>query len=58
LKEPAVAVRIAERCIREIRAAFRVRARKKLAPVAVEHLADLDAAADQVLTRRVDVGDD
>jgi len=37
---------------------FRVRAWKKLAPVAVEHLADLDAAADEILTRRLDVGDD
>jgi hypothetical protein len=58
LEEPAVAVRIAERCIREIGATFRVRARKKLTPLAVEHLTDLDAAADEILARRVDVGDD
>lgn len=57
LEEPAVAVRIAERGIREIGATFRVRvrARKKTAPVAVEHLAYLDAAADEVVARCVDV---
>ena len=58
LEQPAVAVRIAERGIREIGATFRVRARKKAPPVAVEHLADLDAAAGEVFTGCVDVGDD
>jgi len=58
LEEPAVAVRIVEGGIREVGAMFRVRARKQLAPVAVEDLADLDAAPDEILTRRVDVRDD
>jgi hypothetical protein len=44
--------------IGEVGATFRVRAWKKTPAVAVEHLTDLDAAADQVLTCRVDVGDD
>src|SRR4029453_14221072 len=53
-----VAVRIAERGIREIGATFWIRAGKKTTPVAVEHLADLDAATDEVLARCVEVRDD
>ncbi len=58
LEQPPVAVRIAEGGIREVGATSRVRARNEATLVAVEHLTNLDAAADEVLTRRFDVGDD
>jgi hypothetical protein len=58
LEEPPVAVRIAEGGVREVGATFQVRSRNKTPPIAVEHLADLDAAAEEVRTRRIDVGDD
>ena len=54
LEQPLVAIGIAERGVRLIGAAFRVRARNT-APGQVEHLADRDAAADEVRARRVDV---
>src|SRR3954471_22386215 len=54
LEQPAVAVRVAERRVREVRAPLdRLEARR----TALVHLADLDAAADEILARRVDVLD-
>src|ERR1700739_3010984 len=57
LEQPPVAIRIAERGIGLVRAALRVWSRNT-SPSEVEHLADLDAAADEIRTRSVDVGDD
>jgi hypothetical protein len=42
----------------EMGATFGFRPRKELSPLAVEQLADLDPAADKILARRLDVGDD
>jgi hypothetical protein len=53
LEQPAVAVRIVERGIREMGATFGIQPRKELFPLAVEQLADLDPAADKVLARRL-----
>src|SRR5829696_9651999 len=54
LEQPAVAVRVAERRIREVRAPFyRLEARRP----ALVHLADVDAAADEIGPSGVDVLD-
>src|SRR3954452_11894628 len=54
LEQPAVAVRVAERRVREVRAPFdRLEARGP----ALVHLADLDAAADEIVAGGVDVRD-
>src|SRR5213596_2183563 len=54
LEQPAVAVRVAERCVREVRAVWQVE------PGGLRlllHLADVDAAADEILPSGVDVLD-
>jgi hypothetical protein len=56
LEQPPVAVRIAEGGIAEVGATLRIRARNKTPSVTVEHLTDLDAAADQSLGWRVICG--
>src|SRR5215204_498724 len=59
LQGPRVAVGIGERCSAEVRAALWVDARHgALARFVVPDLADVDAAADQVVTGRLDVLDD
>jgi hypothetical protein len=57
LQAPAVAVGIGERCPAEVRAALRVGAAPALAGFVVPDLADVDAAADQVVAGRFDVLD-
>jgi len=56
LEQPPVTVRVAERGIRLVGAAFRIGARNT-APGQVEDLADLDAPVNEVGSRRVDVVD-
>jgi hypothetical protein len=56
LEQPSVAVRVAERGIRLVGAAFRIGAQNTAARQ-VEDLADLDAPANEVGSRRVDVVD-
>ena len=59
LQDPRVAVGIRERCSAEVRAALRVEAGDAaLAGLDVPDLADLDAAADQVVAGGDDVVDD
>src|SRR3954447_26884733 len=53
LEQPAVAVRVVERGEHEVRAPFHVQARWPL----LEHLADIDAAADEIFPGGVDVLD-
>src|SRR6476659_2566244 len=53
LEHPAVAIRVAERRAREVRALFLLEARWPR----LLHLADLDAAADEVVPGGIDVGD-
>src|SRR6478672_5584032 len=53
LEHPAVAVGVAERRSREVRAPRRVKARGPR----LLHLADLDAAADEVVPGGIDVAD-
>src|SRR4051794_38156892 len=53
LQQPAVAIRIAERRVREVRAPFLLEARRP----ALVHLADVDAAADEIVAGGVDVVD-
>src|SRR3954468_14657612 len=57
LEEPAVPVRIPERGVAVVRGAIGIRTRNASA-VQMEHLADVDAAADEIVTRRLDVGHD
>src|SRR4051795_3925242 len=58
LEQPAVAVGVAEGGVAQVGAAFRIQARRRwLARRAVERLADVDTAADQVLARGRDIGD-
>src|SRR5690349_18454997 len=53
LKQPGVAVRVAERRVREVRAPRGVRECGRL--LLLLHLADVDAAAQEILTGGVDV---
>src|SRR5687768_459560 len=53
LEQPAVAIRVAERRVREVRAPWQIEAR---GPTLV-HLADIDAAADEIVPGGVDVFD-
>ena len=53
LQQPAVAIRVAERRVREVRPPWRVGARGP----PVLHLADVDAAADEIVPGGVDVLD-
>src|SRR3954451_1024285 len=57
LEEPAVPVRIPERGVAVVRGATAIRTRNASA-VQMEQLADVDAAADEIVTRRLDVGHD
>src|SRR3954447_8648233 len=54
LELPGIAVRVAERSAREVRASWRVEARGP----ALLHIADVHAPADEVVPGRVDVRDD
>ena len=58
LEQPAVAIWIAEGRIGEVGPTLRVRTGSEPGLVTVEQLAHLDAATNEVLTRRVDIGDD
>src|SRR5262245_28118151 len=58
LEQPAVAVRVSERGERDVAAAFRIasRERRLSRTGTMEHTAHFDTAADELGTRRLDVG--
>src|SRR5215213_5716722 len=58
LQQPAIAVRVAERGERAVRAAFRIRTTDWAVQSEVEDLAHLDAGGDQSVAGSLNVGDD